>query len=1548
FRGAGTVEFLWDPEQRRPWFLKLVPHLQPGHPATEMACGVDLVKAQLRIATGGRLEGPPPAPGGHALAARLRVEDPAGDGRPARVQLLRLAGGPFIRTDAGVAESDTLDPRADGDVATVIAWGADRSEAIGRLRHALSESQIVVESAATNQGVLLELLDRGELRAGAFDTEWLEHLTVSGGLAADRLADVALLQAAIESAREAEELERSRFYAFARRGRPQADAPLRRAIELRHRGLRYRIDVSRIGPVRWRLAVDGVTLEADEEVRGPHERRLAVGGARHRILVSARERDILVGVDGVPHRIARDDGGVVHNAAPAIVVSLPVSPGDEVAAGDVVAVVESMKMESSYVAPFAGRVRAVLTAPNVQVGAGAPLVQLEPLEAEDAEAGAERVAFSAAEPVRHPLARRRDALRRLEWLLLGFDLPAAEGTAIVGELDAQSGPGEEPAGAERRLLEVYADLQALSRPRRDEDEGDLLRSPQEHFHAWLHSLDAAAEGLPERFRENLERALRHYGVRGLDRTAALEAAGFRLFLAERRAAAGRGAVLAMLDSCAQRFGAAGGAAPGEPLRRALDRLVEVTSRRDPVLADVARECRWRFFDEPLVRAARERIYAGAERALDALAAEPAGPGRDALVAELVACPRPLVTMLAERLREAGPELRRALLEVMTRRFYRTPSLGGFAAAGDLLTATYRYEGTERHLVTGAIALEELPAAVAQFGALAATAGPGREFSADFYAERRGSAPEPDETAAALAEVLAEAQLPASVHRIVVAIAVPERGRGLGAVELFTFRPDGDGGFAEDELVRGLHPMIAHRLQLWRLREFRLERLPAAEEDVYLYHGVAHANPKDERLFAMAEVRDLTAVRDERGRLTALPEFERVYVEALEGLRRFQGHRRQSSRLQWNRVLLHVWPEIDLSPEDISEVVRRLAAGTDALGIEMVLIRGRLRTPQGVADKVVRLFSPAGAGVVVEVDDPPAEPLHPLDEGARRVVSARRRGTPHPAEVVKLLGGDFTEHDLGADGALVPVDRAPALNEAGIVAGLVRNVTPQHPEGMLRVALLGDPTKALGSLAEAECRRIMAALDLAEELGVPLEWFAISAGARIAMDSGTENMDWIAAVLRRIIEYTQRGGELNVVVTGINVGAQPYWNAEATMLMHTRGILVMTPESAMVLTGKQSLDYSGGVSADDNFGIGGYERIMGPNGQAQYWAPDLEGACRVLLRYYEHAYVVPGERFPRRATTGDPAERDVRSAPHRAPDSDLSTVGAVFSAEANPDRKRPFDIRSVMRAVIDADGEPLERWAGMRDAESAVIWDATLGGIPVALLGLESRTLPRYGEVPADGPDRWTSGTLFPRSSKKIARAINAVAGRRPLVVLANLSGFDGSPESMRSWQLEFGAEIGRAVVNFAGPIVFCVVSRYHGGAFVVFSQRLNDNFQALALEGSYASVIGGAPAAGVVFSRDVDVATREDPRIAELDRRIAAAEGAERRRLRLEHEALWPQVRSEKLGEQAARYDATHDIERAVRMGSVHRIISAEALRPELIAAVERGMARALEAPGTP
>ena len=648
----------------------------------------------------------------------------------------------------------------------------------------------------------------------------------------------------------------------------------------------------------------------------------------------------------------------------------------------------------------------------------------------------------------------------------------------------------------------------------------------------------------------------------------------------------------------------------------------------------------------------------------------------------------------------------------------------------------------------------------------------------------------------------------------------------------------------------------------------------------------------------------------------------------------------------NHVWLHLWPVIDAPVEELTALKRTIAPLTVGAGIQEVTAQGRIvRHPGEEPITVSARFSyQPGSGVVASVSGPPTQRLQPLDDYAQKVLRSRRRGTVYPYELLPLLtgaGGEFVEHDLDDAGRLVPVDRAPGGNRAGVVVGVVRTPTDRYAEGITRVVLLGDPTKSLGAVSEDECGRVIAALDHAESLGVPLEWFAISSGARISMENGTENMDWVARALRRIITFTQGGGEINVVVTGINVGAQPYWNAEATMLMHTKGILVMTPDSAMVLTGKQSLDYSGGVSAEDNFGIGGYDRVMGPNGQAQYWAPDLAGAIDVLFAHYEHAYVAPGERVPRPAPTGDPVDRDVCDYPHSLPDSDFRTVGDIFALATNPERKKAFDIRTLMRAVCDQDHPTLERWAGMADAETAVVLDAHLGGHPVCLLGIESRPIVRRGFPPSDGPDTWTAGTLFPRSSKKAARAITAASGSRPLVVLANLSGFDGSPESMRTLQLEYGAEIGRAVVNFDGPIVFCVVSRYHGGAFVVFSKTLHDNMQVLAVEGSYASVIGGAPAAAVVFSGEVDTRTSADPRVRALHQRLAEADDLERVRLRTELTELRATVRSEKLGEVAGEFDGVHSIDRAVKVGSVDAVISAPELRPRLIEAVRLGLDRA-------
>ncbi|GAA4668801.1 biotin carboxylase N-terminal domain-containing protein [Amycolatopsis dongchuanensis] len=1542
YRGAATVEFLYHPGDRLFAFLEVNTRLQVEHPITEATTGFDLVKAQLAVASGRRLEGRPPAERGHAIEARLNAEDPDRDFAPSpgRIARLDLPAGPGIRVDTGVSEGDTIPADFDSMIAKIIAYGHDRDEALGRLRRAMAETTVIIEGGATNKSFVLDLLDRPEVIDGSADTGWIDRVRAEGDLVSNRHSGVALAAAAIEAYEEEERAERQRLLSTAFGGRPQVQHESGRPLALKLRGETYRVRVARVGAQRFRVGIeageDVRTADVEIERFDAYSGQISVNGTKFRLLTGTHGPIHLVEVDGVAHRVSRDEGGVVRSPAPALVVATPLEVGAEVEAGAPVLVLESMKMETVLRAPFKARLTERPVSVGSQVETGAPLLRLEPIgdaEAEEATGGGAVDLDLPVAPAGVPAGRRvTRGQEDLRSLLLGYDVDPHDERRVLDDYlaarRAAADEGHRLLAGELDLVGVFADLAELSRNRPSgEDSGDAhVHSAREYFHTYLQSLDVERAGLPERFQAKLAKALGHYGVGDLERTPELEAAVFRIFLAQQRAAADAGAVAALLRAWLRE------PPPDETLREpaglALERLVAATQVRFPAVADLARGVVFAWFGQPLLRRNRARVYADVRKHLHHLDAHPDSPDRAERIAEMVRSTEPLVRLLGRRLRRPGLD-HSVLLEVLTRRYYGNK---GLTAVHTRDVAGCRFvvaERAEESLVSAAVGFEALGSAL---DGLAELAGGEQTVDADVYLAWEDQPEDSDAAAAALHEVVAAHPLPPQVRRLTTTVA----GRG-GAVmhHHLTFRPSTT-GMAEERLIRGLHPFIAQRMQLERLRKFDLTRLPSTDEEVYLFQCVARENPADERLVAFAQVRDLTELREHDGRLVALPTAEDTIAVCLDSIRRAQSRRPAKKRFPTNRIVVYVWPPSELTREELEMISRRVLPTTAGAGLEEILFIGRQRDREaGTLTKVaVRISFDATGSAKLSVEEPSDEPVEPLDDYRQKVLRASSRGTVYPYELTGLLG-EFTEYDLDENAALVPVDRPKGRNSAAMVAGVVTTPTARYPEGVTRVVLLGDPTKSLGALSEPECRRVIAALDLAERMGVPVEWYALSSGARIAMNSGTENMDWVAAALKRIVEFTQAGGEINIVVAGINVGAQPYWNAEATMLMHTKGILVMTPDSAMVLTGKQALDFSGGVSAEDNFGIGGYDRVMGPNGQAQYWAPDLAGARDVLLAHYDHTYIAPGEPRPRRAQTSDPVDRDISGYPHAVVGSDFTTVGEIFSPEANPDRKKPFDIRTVMRALADQDHPVLERWAGMADADTAVVQDVHLGGYPVCLLGIESRSVPRRGFPPTDGPDAYTAGTLFPRSSKKAARAINAASGNRPLVVLANLSGFDGSPESMRKLQLEYGAEIGRAIVNFRGPIVFCVISRYHGGAFVVFSKALNPNMTVLALEGSYASVLGGAPAAAAVFAGDVNARTAADPRVRELEARVAAASGADRAALTAELDELRTSVRAEKLGEVAAEFDRVHSIQRAVEVGSVDAVIRAAELRPRIIEAIE-------------
>jgi acetyl-CoA carboxylase biotin carboxylase subunit len=171
YRGAGTVECLVDAAAQDFVFLEMNTRLQVEHPVTELVTGIDLVEQQLRVAAGEEPSFDPAAvvSRGHAIELRVYAEDPKRFlPSPGHITAWREPAGAGIRVDSGYAAGTTVTPHYDPLLAKLCAWGADRAEAVSRLRAAASAFE--VEGPKTNLPFLVELLDNPEFRSGDYDT----------------------------------------------------------------------------------------------------------------------------------------------------------------------------------------------------------------------------------------------------------------------------------------------------------------------------------------------------------------------------------------------------------------------------------------------------------------------------------------------------------------------------------------------------------------------------------------------------------------------------------------------------------------------------------------------------------------------------------------------------------------------------------------------------------------------------------------------------------------------------------------------------------------------------------------------------------------------------------------------------------------------------------------------------------------------------------------------------------------------------------------------------------------------------------------------------------------------------------------------------------------------------------------------------------------------------------------------------------------------------------------------------------------------------------
>ena len=395
YENAGTVEFLLD-QVGGFYFIEMNTRLQVEHPVTEAVTGLDLVEWQLRIAAGEPLplRQEEIACRGHAFEARLYAEDPAKGFLPSigRLRTLRLpAGLDGVRVDTGVEEGDVVTPFYDPMIAKIIASGPDRPAALERLAAALDVTQ--VEGVTTNLGFLRAACASPAFREMRLDTGWLDR-EGTAALAAEAPADpptlllAALATVALSVARPAQ------------RPVPGTDwtSPWHRLDAWRlnqaPRGLVRLLDGKQLHVISVEGTAEGYLARLGEaELRarsGVADGRVwvesdglrrsfpaAIVGHTLTFTLDGRRRALVLEDGRFAARGEEEDSGLFTAPMPGKVTKLLVAPGDTVAKGQALAVLEAMKMESRFEAPRAGVVAAVHVREGDQVEEGTVLLDLE-------------------------------------------------------------------------------------------------------------------------------------------------------------------------------------------------------------------------------------------------------------------------------------------------------------------------------------------------------------------------------------------------------------------------------------------------------------------------------------------------------------------------------------------------------------------------------------------------------------------------------------------------------------------------------------------------------------------------------------------------------------------------------------------------------------------------------------------------------------------------------------------------------------------------------------------------------------------------------------------------------------------------------------------------------------------------------------------------------------------------------------------------------------------------------------------------------------------
>jgi acetyl-CoA/propionyl-CoA carboxylase, biotin carboxylase, biotin carboxyl carrier protein len=365
---AGTCEFIVDGQNGGDFFfLEVNARLQVEHPVTELVWGVDLVEQQLRIAMGERLA-VDARPTGHAFEARIYAEDPASGFLPSTGQVAYLEWPDGVRVDSAVEEGSAVTGDYDPLLAKIVVGGDDRADALARLDAALRLSTIL--GVRTNQRFLRRLIAHKAVREGNVDSTLIDRIPdLAAGPGAPTAEVRALAAAAFAASTTVATDPRDPWRALSGwRG----GGPATTTVILDDRP----VGVTGAGPYQ----VDGHVIARDEI--GGHWTIDGAPGIAVRdgaeVWVKWRDETYVLDTADRERNVGALAGTEILAPMPGVVLAVHARSGQRVKRGDVVCVVEAMKMELRVESPADGTVTKVLCAQGDQVRRGRRLAEFEP------------------------------------------------------------------------------------------------------------------------------------------------------------------------------------------------------------------------------------------------------------------------------------------------------------------------------------------------------------------------------------------------------------------------------------------------------------------------------------------------------------------------------------------------------------------------------------------------------------------------------------------------------------------------------------------------------------------------------------------------------------------------------------------------------------------------------------------------------------------------------------------------------------------------------------------------------------------------------------------------------------------------------------------------------------------------------------------------------------------------------------------------------------------------------------------------------------------